>query len=283
MKILALAGLTVLAGLIGAGFAGVTITVFLHRGVTHRAHRMSRPVYEIGRLMTYLTVFMRHWEWRRIHRKHHLYTDVWLDEVRHDPHSPVIISEREGIDGYKRVSWHMAAIFHAEAQCPDIRDDTYDLADDRPFDALDRAVYGTPVVGAVVTGVLYALAFALFAPPILGVGRSLAWELAAVAFGALCVGVHIAVVLRFGGSINSDCHRAKSFVEGGAGYAINVRALSFLIFGEGEHYTHHLNPHFAQISKRFDLGWQVIRVLRTARLTKVVAERPRELVGASAP
>jgi stearoyl-CoA desaturase (delta-9 desaturase) len=281
MKVLALAGLTVLAGLIGAGLAGITITVFLHRGLTHRSHRMSRVLYEIGRMATYVTVFMRHWEWKRIHRKHHLYTDVWIDELRHDPHSPVVISEREGIDGFRRVSWHMAAIFHAEAQSSDIKDTTYDIDEDRPFDRLDKQVYGKPIYGAIFTGITYAVLFALFAPPILGVDRSVAWELACVVFGALSLGVHIPVVLRFGGAINSDCHRAKDPVEG-AGYAVNVRTLSFLIFGEGEHFTHHLNPHFAQISKRFDLGWQVIRVLRTTRLTKVVAERPRELVSSGA-
>jgi stearoyl-CoA desaturase (Delta-9 desaturase) len=279
MKVLELAGLTVAAGLIGAGLAGVTITVFLHRGLTHRAHQMSRVVYEAGRLMTYLTVFMRHWEWRRIHRKHHLYTDVWIDEVRHDPHSPVIISQREGIDGFRRVSWHMAAIFHAEAQCTDILDRTYDLDADRPFDRLDTRIYNRPVVGAVVTALIYGALFAAFAPPILGVGRTVAWELAATLFGILCLGVHIAVVLRFGGAINSDCHRGAAAVEG-AGYAVNVRALSILIFGEGEHYTHHLNPQIAQISRRFDLGWQVIRVLRAARLTEVAVERPAELVTA---
>jgi stearoyl-CoA desaturase (Delta-9 desaturase) len=276
MKLLALAGLTVLAGLIGAGLAGVTITVFLHRGATHRAHRMSRAVYEVGRVFTYLTVYMRHWEWRRIHRKHHLYTDVWIDEVRHDPHSPVVISEREGIDGYRRVSWHMAAIFHKEAQCPDIVDGTYDWEGDRPLDRLDLRVYDRPVVGAVITGALYGVLFALVAPAILSVPRAVAWELASFVFGVLALGVHIAVVLRFGGAINSDCHRGSERAEG-VGFAVNVRALSILIFGEGEHLSHHLNPQIAQISRRWDLGWQVIRVLRLFHLTEVVRERPKVL------
>src|SRR5487761_2327403 len=104
MRLLSLSGLVVLAGLLGAGLAGITITVFLHRGATHGAIKMSRPVYEIGRWMAYLTVFIRHWEWRRIHRKHHTYTDTWIDEIRHDPHSPVVISAREGIDGFRHVS-----------------------------------------------------------------------------------------------------------------------------------------------------------------------------------
>lgn len=184
MNFLALLGLTVLAGLIGAGFAGVTITVFLHRGITHGSHRMKRPVYEAGRWLTFFVVFMRHWEWRRIHRKHHKYTDVWIDEVRHDPHSPVIISQREGIDGYRRVSWHMGEIFHAEAKLPDIQDDTFDDPKlDRPFDWLDHRVFFRPVFGAVTAGLVYTLMFALFAPTILGVPRSAGWELAATVAG----------------------------------------------------------------------------------------------------
>lgn len=279
MKLLALPGLVVLAGLIGAGLAGVTITVFLHRGATHRSVRMSRPLYELGRWMTYLTVFMRHWEWRRIHRKHHAYTDVWIDDVRHDPHSPVVISAREGIDGFRRVSWHMAAIFHEEAKCPDIRDGTYDLDADRPLDALDERIFGQPVIGAVVTGILYAALFALVVPLVLNVPRTPAWEVLFALTGSLSLGVHIFVVLRFGGAINSDCHRGTTELEG-AGYALNVRLLSVLIFGEGEHLTHHLHPEIARISRRWDLGWRVISVLRVLRLADVVTDRPRELVAA---
>jgi len=273
VTVLALLGLTVLAGLIGAGIAGVTITVFLHRGITHGSHRMKRPVYEVGRWLTYLSVFMRHWEWRRIHRKHHLYTDVWLDEIRHDPHSPVVISEREGINGYRRVSWHMAAIFHDEAKLPDVRDGTYDdPALDRPFDRLDHRIFDRPVVGAVITGVAYAVVFALVAPLVLGVARTPAWELLCAVAGALALGVHIAVVLRFGGAINSDCHRGRTWIEG-AGFAKNVKFLSVVIFGEGEHLTHHLYPQLARISARFDLGWRVISVLRLLGLTEVVVDR----------
>jgi stearoyl-CoA desaturase (delta-9 desaturase) len=273
MKVLGLAGLVVLAGLLGAGLAGVTITVFLHRGATHGAIKMSRPLYEAGRWMTCLTVFMRHWEWRRIHRKHHTYTDVWIDEVRHDPHSPVVIGKREGIDGFRRVAWHMAAIFHTEAQCSDIRDGTYDLPSDQSLDHLDAIIFDHPVIGAIVTGVIYASLFAAVAPVVLNAPRTPGWELLCAVAGALALGVHIPVVLRFGGAINSDCHRGTTVTDG-AGYAINVRWLSVLIFGEGEHLTHHLHPEFARISRRWDLGWRVITVLRLLRLADIVAERP---------
>lgn len=264
--------LAVLGGLVGAGFAGITITVFLHRGLTHRAIRMSRPLYEVGRWSTWFTVFMRHWEWRLVHRKHHMYTDVWIDEVRHDPHSPIVISQREGRDGFRRVAWHMAAIFHAEAQCPDIRDGTYEMESDRPLDRLDRSVFDRPVLGAVASGVVYAAVFAAAAPAVLGAPRTVPFEILCALAGALALGIHIWVMLRFGGAINSDCHRAKTDTPG-AGYAMNVGALSFLIFGEGEHLTHHLHPQLARLSRRWDLGWRVIQMLSLARLCQVSVER----------
>lgn len=272
MAWLALAGLVVLVGVLGAGVAGTTVTVFLHRGITHGAVRVSRPLYEVGRWATWATVFMRHWEWRRVHRKHHEYVDIWVDEVRHDPHSPVVISEREGIDGFRRVAWHMAAIFHAEARCPDIRDGTYELAWDRPLDGLDRAVFDRPVLGAAVTGLAYAALLAGAVPPLLGVGRSAGFEALCALGGPLALGAHIALVLRFGGAINSGCHRGSQAVPG-AGYAKNVGVLSILLFGEGEHLTHHLHPELAQISRRFDLGWRVAQVLCLLGLATVAVPR----------
>lgn len=274
---LLLAVLIVAAGLFGAGISGITITVFLHRGLTHGSIRLSRPAYDLGRWLAWFTCFIRHWEWRRIHRKHHLYTDQWIDEVRHDPHSPIQIAKREQIDGFRRVSWHMAAIFHSEAKLPDIKDQTYELAIDRPLDRLDRMLFDRPVVGAVITGVVYAGLFAAFAPPIIGRSRSLGLEALCLLAGVLALGVHINVMLRFGGAINSDCHKGKVETPG-AGYAMNVKALSFLIFGEGEHLTHHLYPEIAQISRRFDLGWRVIQVLKVLGLVTVTTDRRKVLV-----
>ena len=275
---LLLSVLTVAAGLFGAGISGITITVFLHRGLTHGSVRLSRPAYELGRWLAWFTCFIRHWEWRRIHRKHHIYTDVWIDEIRHDPHSPIQIAQRENIDGFRRVAWHMAAIFHTEAKLPDIQDLTYELSIDRPLDRLDRVLFDRPVVGAVITGVLYAALFAAFAPPIIGHHRSFGLEFLCLIAGVLALGVHITVMLRFGGAINSDCHKGKVETPG-AGYAMNVKALSFLIFGEGEHLTHHLHPQMAQLSRRFDLGWRVIQVLRLLGLVTVTMERRQVLAG----
>lgn len=265
--------LTVAVGLVGAGIAGLTVTVFLHRGLTHGAITMSAPLYQVGRWLTWSTTFMRHWEWRLVHRKHHTYTDVWIDEVHHDPHSPILIASQTGRDGFRRVAWHMAAIFHAEAKCPDIHDGTYELPSDRPLDRLDRAVFDRPVVGAVVTGLVYAAAFAWLVPWLSGSARTVGFEAACVAGGAVALAIHISVLLRFGGAINSDCHRATTFVPG-AGFATNVGMMSFLIFGEGEHLTHHLHPQLARISRRWDLGWRVIQVLSVIGLTSVAVARP---------
>jgi fatty-acid desaturase len=215
---------------------------------------------------------MRHWEWKRIHRKHHLYTDVWVDEVRHDPHSPIVVAERRGIDGFRLVSWHMAAIFRAEAKVSDIRDETYETDSDRPLDGLDERVFDHPVMGAVLTGIVYAAGLAVVAPLVAGAHRTPLFESLCVLGGVVALGIHIGLVLRFGGAINSDCHRGKAFTPG-AGYAANVGVLSVLIFGEGEHLTHHLHPEVARISGRWDLGWRVIQVLQALRLTTVAIKR----------
>ncbi|MCU4182875.1 fatty acid desaturase [Acidiferrimicrobium sp. IK] len=270
----------VLVGFVGAGLAGITITVFLHRGLTHGAITLPGPVYSFGRWMTWSTTFMRHWEWRRVHRKHHLYVDTWIDDVRHDPHSPIVISQREGINGFRRVAWHMAGIFHAEARLPDVVDGTYELPTDRPLDRLDMTLFNRPVLGAVTAGVVYAVGLAVLVPLILGRHRSAGFEALCLLGGVVALAVHIGLVLRFGGAINSDCHKGKESTPG-AGFALNVGRLSFLIFGEGEHLTHHLHPQLAQISRRWDLGWRVIQVLRALRLTSVAAERSQVLVTVS--
>ena len=162
---------------------------------------------------------------------------------------------------------------------PDIQDDTFDDPRlDRPFDSLDARGFQAARLrrgrrGSRLRGRLRAAA-----PPILGVARSVGWELAAAIAGALVLGVHIGTVLRFGGAINSDCHRAKVWLDG-AGYAKNVKFLSVVIFGEGEHLTHHLYPQIARISNRWDLGWRIIAVLRFFRLTEVPCDRKAVLGG----
>src|SRR4249920_1993644 len=74
--------------LIGFGVscvAFVASTVFLHRGLAHRAVTFKRPVTESFRFLVWITTGIRPRQWVAVHRKHHAYTDV-----EGDPHSPVL-------------------------------------------------------------------------------------------------------------------------------------------------------------------------------------------------
>src|ERR1051325_1690452 len=81
---------TTLSLLIGFGvscIAFVSSTVFLHRGLAHRAVTFRRPITEVFRLLVWVTTGIRPRQWVAVHRKHHAFTDV-----EGDPHSPL----REG-------------------------------------------------------------------------------------------------------------------------------------------------------------------------------------------
>ena len=61
-------------------------TVYLHRGLAHRAVRLSPAVNAVCRLLTWTTTGIRPRQWVAVHRKHHAHTDV-----EGDPHSPRLL------------------------------------------------------------------------------------------------------------------------------------------------------------------------------------------------
>ena len=66
--------------------AFVSSTVFLHRGLAHKAVTFKRPVTETFRLLVWITTGIRPRQWVAVHRKHHAFTDI-----EGDPHSPVLL------------------------------------------------------------------------------------------------------------------------------------------------------------------------------------------------
>ena len=60
-------------------------TVYLHRGLAHRAVRFAPWLTWVFRVVTWLTTGIRPRQWVAVHRKHHAFTDV-----AGDPHSPVM-------------------------------------------------------------------------------------------------------------------------------------------------------------------------------------------------
>src|SRR5262245_30852198 len=61
-------------------------TIYLHRGITHRAVTFHPVVSWVFRLCVWLTTGIIPREWVAVHRKHHAHT-----EEDGDPHSPVLL------------------------------------------------------------------------------------------------------------------------------------------------------------------------------------------------
>src|SRR3954467_13227158 len=60
-------------------------TVYLHRGLSHRALTVKPAAALPFRFLLWITTGMRPREWVAVHRKHHAATDT-VD----DPHSPIV-------------------------------------------------------------------------------------------------------------------------------------------------------------------------------------------------
>ncbi|MGA0356400.1 MAG: fatty acid desaturase, partial [Ilumatobacteraceae bacterium] len=71
------------AGVAVTTLANVCTTVYLHRGIAHRAIRFRRPADVAFRVVLWLTTGIRVRQWVAVHRKHHAHTDT-----PDDPHSP---------------------------------------------------------------------------------------------------------------------------------------------------------------------------------------------------
>ena len=93
--------LSLLAGFGVSCVAFVASTVYLHRGLAHRAVTFKRPVTEAFRFLVWITTGIRPRQWVAVHRKHHAFTDV-----EGDPHSPVLLGwfkvQRSNVALYRR-------------------------------------------------------------------------------------------------------------------------------------------------------------------------------------
>lgn len=244
---------TVFLGLL-IGF-GVTMvanyctTVYLHRGLAHRALSPSRPLGAAFKIVLWLTTGMRERQWVAVHRKHHAYTDE-----NEDPHSPARL-------GWKRVLLTNPALYRRVA-----RDDaqvaryTHDL----PRTRADRLIFDHALLGLGVGVVLLGIAFG--------------WKVAAVA-----APFHVVLYLGLSGAVNSVAHTFGKRAY--ASSATNVQWLALITAGEGLHNNHHAAPTSARLSfqrREFDPSWWSIRAMAKLRWLKVRHATPK-IVVASEP
>ena len=240
------------AALGGAAVLYVTrmlgITVFYHRGFSHRAFKMTRPVQLAGAVLGAAAAQRGPLWWAATHRVHHRFTDR-----PGDPHSPVV-------DGFFQS--HVGWLFRPQAVPPDRVED---LARFPELRLVDRYHHVAPLLTA-------SAAF--------GAGALLAeldTGLHTSGLQMLVWGFFVSTTLLYHAtfSVNSVAHRfgSRRFATDDA--SRNNGLVALLTLGEGWHNNHHRYQSSARQGLgpfELDPSWWFIRALVGLRL--VTAPRP---------
>lgn len=234
----------VLGIVVGIGVTTISFictSVYLHRGVAHRAVAFSRPVDAIFKTLIWLTTGIKVREWVAVHRKHHAHTDT-ID----DPHSPAV-------SGWTEVQMKNVLMYRRAAR-DQANIDKYarDLAPTK----WDRYLFDRAWLGLGLGTAILCLVFG--------------WQV-----GLIAAGFHVVYYLMGSGAVNAIGHHFGRRPYDNS--ATNLQWLALLTAGEGFHNNHHAAPTSARFAHRWyqiDLGWLVIKPLTWLGLAKV---RLREL------
>ena len=217
----------------------ICVTLYLHRGQTHRAIEFHPVLSHFMRFWLWLTTGMVTKEWVAIHRKHHRYADEF-----NDPHSPRIF-------GIWRVLFSGVLLYNDATKDKKIVEQ-YGVG--TPDDWVERNVYSK----YSIFGVLFLLVFNTLVFHGWGI---IIWivQMAWIPFWA--AGVINGIGHWFGYRNHNTNDKSR-----------NIFPLGFLIGGEEFHNNHHNKPANAKLSDKWwelDIGWVYLRVLCFLKLTKV--------------
>jgi stearoyl-CoA desaturase (delta-9 desaturase) len=228
--------LALIVGISVTTLANICTTVYLHRGLSHRALAFSRPTHAVFKTLVWLSTGIKIREWVAVHRKHHAHTDT-----PEDPHSPAI-------SGWFTVQMKNLSMYRAAAH-DQANIDKY--AKDLAPTKWDRYLFDHPWLGLGIGTVLLCLVFG--------------WQV-----GLLAAFIHVNYYLAASAAVNAIGHHFGRRPY--ANSATNLQWLAFVTAGEGFHNNHHAAPTSAKFAHRWyqiDPGWFVIKPLTWARLTKV--------------
>ncbi len=220
---------------VGVGWAvtqasNLVTTIYLHRGLTHRALTYRPGISWVFRFVIWISTGMKPREWVAVHRKHHAFTDT-----EQDPHTPEI-------HGWRKVLLTNAALYRRAARDPET---VRKYAKDIRRDAWDRVLFDHALVGLAL-GIAALIS-------ILGVVPGLVGSV-----------VHAVSYLLIGGAVNGPGHRfGRRPYENSA---TNQQWLAWLSAGEGLHNNHHAAPTSARLALNkgeVDPGWWFIALARS--------------------
>ncbi len=218
--------------------AVIATSIYLHRGLAHRALTIHPVLDVFFRTILWITTGQKRQQWVAVHRKHHTFTDKVGD-----PHSPRVL-------GFWKVQLGNVYYYAREASNPETIEK---FAPDIPEDRLDRALFSWGWVG-VGLGVGALVAALGFWPGII----------AGIVHAVIYVFVLAPLINGLG-----HWHGAQNFDN----TAYNWRTISWFTGGEALHNNHHAHPRAPKFSVRrfeFDPSWPVIRALVAVRLVAVI-------------
>ncbi|MGB0865051.1 MAG: DesA family fatty acid desaturase [Granulosicoccaceae bacterium] len=226
----------------------MSVTLYLHRTMAHRAVDMKPGLAHAFRAILWLGTGMRTVEWVAIHRKHHARC-----ETVEDPHSPVIF-------GLKEVFFRGAELYGHESRNAETIEK---FGHGCPEDWIERHVYTPyPSIGILL---LLFVEIALF-----GVMGLSIWAVQMICIPLLAAGV-INGIGHHWGYRNYESDDAST----------NVVPWAFVVCGEELHNNHHAYPSSAKFSIRpweFDMGWMYLRLFAAMGLVKVRRVAPQPVI-----
>lgn len=216
----------------------LSVTIYLHRCMAHRALELHPAVSHFFRFWLWMTTGMRTKDWTSIHRKHH--AKVETDE---DPHSP----QTRGI---LTVLLQGAELYRKEKQNKETLER---YGEGTPDDWMERHIYSAHSTWGIYS--MLVIDFLLFG----SIGLTIwAVQMAWIPFFAAGI---INGVGHYVGYRNFECPDASR----------NLLPWALFIGGEELHNNHHTYGTSAKFSVMWwelDLGWFVIRALQSLGLAK---------------
>ena len=215
------------------------VTIYLHRGVTHRGLEFHPVLSHFMRFWLWLTTGMVTKQWVAIHRKHHRFIDT-----DGDPHSPKLF-------GIKNIVFRGVYYYYQAAK--DARM-VVEYGAGTPNDWVERKIYTKHhFLGVFLMLTINVLLF--------GWMGILIWLLQIVWIPFWAAGV-INGLGHWWGYSNSDNKDSSR----------NIFPFGIWIGGEELHNNHHADPANPRLSKKWweiDIGWIWINIFKQLRLLKI--------------
>ena len=231
-----------------------TVTVYLHRTLSHRALYLHPIASHFFRFWNWLTTGMNGKEFAAVHRKHHAKVDT-----EEDPHTPVFFGLHSP---WKIIVWVFfvgVRKYVAEARNKETTDE---YGAGTPNDWIERNLYvphNFLGVG-ILLGIINVFLF--------GLPGLIIWGVQALWIPVFATGIINGLGHRFGYT-NYDINDPR---YPNVAYSTNISPVGILIGGEELHNNHHAHPaspFFAHKWWECDWGSVTIRLLCLLRLAKL--------------